>query len=245
MVQSAHIGISKAISDSEINIFQVYGERRSGTNFIEKLIKKNNTLKPVSRFGWKHGIPTYPILPSCCLFIVVVRNPKDWLQSFYRAPFEVDPGISKLSFSDFIRAEWESIYTPLDSGWSRHGYDLNYRLGRGEILQLDRHPIEGRRYKNVLELRSVKLAGHLSILNRGVNALIVRYEDIVNTTSDLLFLLATEFGIRCKTTPTPVKNRVGPSSTRPNADTMFKPEDLDHITQNLDLKLEARCGYSI
>ncbi len=52
MVQSEHIGISKAISDSEINIFQVYGERRSGTNFIEKLIKKNTTLKPVSRFGW-------------------------------------------------------------------------------------------------------------------------------------------------------------------------------------------------
>ncbi len=237
------VGVSRISPEQVFKMFQVFGERRSGTNFASALLAKNTPLKEVSQFGWKHGIPSFPVFPKSCLFVVILRDPIDWLKALYRAPFEVAPGIQDLPFREFIRCEWESVYTPRKSGWRGHGYELDFSLGRGEILQLDRHPVEGRRYRNVLELRNVKLAGHLSLLSRSINCVVVRYEDVNRDPEHLLSVVRDVFRIPVRDKALLLKQRVGPSSPRQNAITDLSAADMEHIKTHLDLAQELRCGY--
>ena len=239
------VGTSRASSQTAVEQFQVFGERRSGTNYIASLLSENTSLKEMRRFGWKHGLPAYPVLPMSCLFVVVLREPIDWLKALYRAPFEVAPELKKLDFKQFIRAEWESVYTPRKSGWRGHGYELDYSLGRGEVLQLDRHPIEGRKYKNVLELRNVKLAGHLSLLMRGVNCVVVRYEEVNRDAAHLLATIRDVFDVPVRDKFVPLERRVGPRSPRSEANTDLSNMDLNYIKKNLDVAQELRCGYRL
>ncbi len=239
------VGVSRAPSKDSIEFFQVFGERRSGTNYVAALLSQNTTLKEVHRFGWKHGLPLYPVLPASCLFVVVLRAPIDWLKALYRAPFEAAPDLQALEFPAFIRAEWESLYSPRKTRWLGHGYDLDNSFGRGEILQLDRHPIEGRRYKNVVELRNVKLAGHLSFLARGINAVVVRYEDVNQDPDHLMKAIRDTFDVRVPDKTQPLKKRVGPKSPRDDARTYLSLADLNHIKEHLDVDQELRCGYRL
>lgn len=239
------VGVSRASSNTPIEMFQVFGERRSGTNYVAAILSQNTSLKEVHRFGWKHGLPLYPVLPASCVFVVVLRAPVDWLKALYRAPFEVDPALKDLEFPAFIRAEWESVYTPKKSRWRGHGYDLDYNLGRGEVLQLDRHPIEGRRYKNVVELRNVKLAGHLSMLTRGVNCVVVRYEEVNQDPDHLMSAIRDTFGVQVREKTLALEKRVGPSSPRQAATTDLSVADLNFIKEQLDTAQELRCGYRL
>jgi len=228
-----------------IDRFQIYGERRSGTNFVARTIARNSNLKRWSSYGWKHALPYYPVLPKCCLFVVVVRDPFDWVRSFYAGSFEVDPAIADLPFSDFIRAEWEGSYTGFKDQWGYRGFEVKDRFARGEPNFLDRHPIDGRRFRNVLEMRSVKLAGHLSLLSRGLNAVAIRYEDFRIRPEAILREIGRQFSLIIPPGFRPTENPVGPSSdNRQAAKTApISPADRAFILAGLDQDLERRCGY--
>ncbi|OYW60214.1 MAG: hypothetical protein B7Z10_04305 [Rhodobacterales bacterium 32-66-7] len=228
-----------------IDRFQIYGERRSGTNFVSRTIARNCGLKRFSSYGWKHALPYYPLLPRSCLFVVVVRDPFDWLRSFYAGPFEADPAIAALPFSGFIRAEWEGTYTGFERQWAYRGYAVRDRFARGEPNFLDRHPVNGRRFRNVLELRSVKLAGHLSLLDRGLNAVAIRYEDFRVRPEAILRDIGSRFSLNLRADFRPTDVPVGPSSDRRAAakTAPISAEDRDFILAGLDQTLERRCGY--
>jgi hypothetical protein len=240
----ALIGHSTA-DGPKIDRFQIYGERRSGTNFVARTIARNTGLKRFSSYGWKHALPYFPLLPKCCLFVVVVREPFDWLRSFYAGPFEVDPAIANLPFSDFLRAEWEGRYTGFSEQWAYRGYAVKNRFDAGAPNFLDRHPLTGRRFANVCEMRSVKLAGHLSLLDRGLNTVAVRYEDFRNQPEAMLAAIAEATGITLAQTFRPTDKPVGPSSDARSAAKTALISDADRafILQNLDPAPELRCGY--
>ncbi|WP_052418233.1 hypothetical protein [Pseudooceanicola atlanticus] len=226
-----------------LEMAQVFGERRSGTNLVHRLLGRNTGLQMTNRFGWKHGLPAYPVMPLKCLFIGVVRHPLDWLKSFYRGPFEVAPDIARKPFPDFLRAEWESVYTPRNSGWFDHGYELDPRLGRGTVLQLDRHPITGRRFRNVVELRNTKLQGHLSLLARNLNAVFVRYEDVVADQQGFVDTLSGLFPMPDAPAFAEVNRQVGPRA--PALDIDFTDEDREFVLSQLDRRQEASVGYDL
>jgi hypothetical protein len=239
LIGQSHVKVRK------IDRFQVYGERRSGTNFIAKSLAQNTGLKRWGAYGWKHAVPYFPVLPTSCLFVVVVRDPFDWLRSFYAGPFEVDPKLAALPFSDFLRAEWEGFYSGFRQQWAFRGFAVEDRKHRGEPNFLDRHPMDGRHFRNVCELRSVKLAGHLSLLDRGLNAVALRYEDFKANPQGMIAAIAKPFDVKLRKEFVAVTNPVGPSSdnraaekTRPISDA-----DRDFILRELDLSLERRCGY--
>jgi hypothetical protein len=238
------IGHSSA-EGPKIDRFQVYGERRSGTNFVARTIARNTGLKRWGAYGWKHALPYYPVLPKSCLFVVVVRDPFDWLRSFYAGPFEVDPAIAALPFSDFLRAEWEGSYSGYAGQWGHRGYAVKDKFARGEVNFLDRHPIDGRRFRNVCEMRSVKLAGHLSLLDRGLNAVALRYEDFRTRPEAMLQAIAEHAGIALNATFAATEKPVGPSSdNRKDAKTMpVSAADRAFVLEHLDHGLERRCGY--
>lgn len=242
------IGYSRSVSPKPIDRFQVFGERRSGTNFVMNVVKKNTGLHFVKVYGWKHGIPYFPVFPACCLFIVVVRDPLDWVQSFYKGPYEGDRSLARLPFSEFIRSEWEGRYRPVRSPWHRHGYRLDKSIGRGEALQLDRHPIEGRRFRNIMEMRNIKLAGQLSMLNRGINAVLIRYEDMKQFRREIIQEISGIFDIALNPVFDPVEQTVGPKSfnaEQAEGSDGLSPADREFIIGELDPMLEARCGYVI
>ena len=78
-----------------INYIKIFGERNSGTNFIERLIEKNclniNVFSSYYRggTGWKHGFPNIKYFNKLdnTLFIFVIRDLELWLKSMYNQPY--------------------------------------------------------------------------------------------------------------------------------------------------------------
>lgn len=229
--------------DVTLKTYQVFGERRSGTNAVDKFLAKNTNLKRTVRYGWKHGFATYPFYPQHCLYVVVVRDPFDWLKSFYNAPFEVDPSVASLGFSEFLRAEWQSRFTPGKSGWRGQGYALLDGDGEGEELQGDRHPVTGARIENVVQLRNLKLQSHLSLMQRGLNCIVVRYEDFIADRAKFLTQLTSAFDLPQPATFENVTDYVGPKPKKPKTNLAYSDEDIEFIIGALDLDQERALGY--
>ncbi|QUJ76558.1 hypothetical protein KDD17_00295 [Sulfitobacter albidus] len=231
--------------DSQVSQFQVFGERRSGTNFTRLLIERNFALEPVFHYGWKHGFLSVPAVGSHVLLVGVARNPIDWLISMHATPFAVVPRLKDLSFSDFIRAEWDSIARPGGQGWRAAGFRQDMKL-RNEVLQFDRHPIEGRAFRNILELRQVKLRALLGLTRRVSHAAVVRHEDLRDQPDEMLPLLRDHFALPAVLTWHRIDDYVGNKSnpkTLTAAD--ISPEDRTFILDGLDLDLEAQFGYGL
>lgn len=85
---------------------KIYGERNTGTNYVEQLIKQNLRCKiykfdPIKNpSGWKHGTPKIDYFNhEKTLFIVMERNLEGWLNSMYHKPYHM----KKLkTFEDFL-----------------------------------------------------------------------------------------------------------------------------------------------
>ena len=68
--------------------YTIYGERCSGTNYLENIINVNITWD----YGWKHffGFQDDKLKKSDdTLFICIVRNLPDWINSFYREKYHL------------------------------------------------------------------------------------------------------------------------------------------------------------
>lgn len=223
----------------------VFGERRSGTNLAETLFAKNLGIPATRKFGWKHGVPSYPVLPAQCLYIVVVRHPLDWAQSFHKAPYESHPSLQSLTFSEFVRVEWRAMYKPGSAKWDLHGFSVDRNQFRRQELQADRHPLTGKRFENVFKMRNIKLQSHLSLLNRELSAVVVRYEDIVRDRKAVLeaVLVAFDFPIPKKIMT--FSQKIGPQAYGERQKEAISEEDVSFARANLDLQQEKRCGYAI
>ena len=68
-----------------VNKFTIYGERCSGTNYLESLMVNNFDVSITWDYDWKHFFGWHSLNNSDdTLFIGIVRNPVDWLNSFYK-----------------------------------------------------------------------------------------------------------------------------------------------------------------
>jgi hypothetical protein len=91
---------------------QIFSERCSGSNYMEQFIRANFPDVRLSwKSGWKHWIPEKPIRGNDdLLFLIVCRQPFEWLRSIHRTPWHVAPPLRGLEFSEFIRSEWWCVY---------------------------------------------------------------------------------------------------------------------------------------
>ena len=229
-------------SDTTLTDFQVFGERRSGTNFLSELLKGTFFLDEVFTYGWKHAAPVMPCIKSNSLMAVVVRDPVEWLLSMHSVPFEA-PEMAQLPFSDFLRSEWTSIYRPRGLGRRKFGL-AGFPAERGAVLQYDRHPIDGRAFRNPLEMRVIKMKSHLGLLRRSPNALVVRYEDIANDAEAVLRQIAQAFALDIRPDAQFSVRRVGPKTGKGRLGREdISASDLQFIAGNLEQDLEARFQY--
>ena len=114
---------AKRACNQPIERLQIFGERSSGTNYLFHLLRKNLKLanKEEWPFGHKHFMPWY-FLPKECfvgpehiytlensddtLFVIVFRDPYEWLRSFHKEPHHGADHLFNISFSEFIHSEW-------------------------------------------------------------------------------------------------------------------------------------------
>lgn len=229
-------------------MFQVIGERGSGTNILRKMIEKNVDLFRTEALGWKHAFPRMLAVPNNLLTLVCVRDARAWALSMHKRPWHAHPLMQYMSFSDFIRATWRGKVDRISDFETIHP---ELKADQAE-LQFDRHPLTGRPFTNLFALRRAKLEGHLSMLVRGGDVVVLRMEDFVADPDATLTWLCESFDLKRKHDELKtVKDRLGnrfnlsvDGSDRPETPAEMSPEDIAFMQRQLDPQVEAALGYS-
>ena len=117
------------------------------------------------------------------MFICIVRNIFDWINSFYKVkhhlPIKFKKGLSEEQLIDeFLNKEF----------WSFDNSD-----GKCDIsneMMTDRNIYTGKRYKNIFELRHTKIKYMLEDLpNKVNNHIFIRYEDLLDDFNNTMIKL--------------------------------------------------------
>jgi hypothetical protein len=168
-----------------INRYTIYGERCSGTNYLEMLITTNFDVSLTWDYGWKHFFGFNDLSDSDeTLFICIIRDPVTWLNSLFQKRYHlyIPRNISVNKF----------LSTPIHS----HNYRKNVSLGK-EILQ-DRHIRTKKRYQNIFQLRYTKLNFMRKVLpNKVKHSIFIRYEDLLTDFTNTMIRLRNS-GLRTK-----------------------------------------------
>jgi hypothetical protein len=230
-----------------IQRIQVYGERCSGTTYLESLISKNIRSAPIRwDFGWKHFYVQGSVERAAdCLFIVIHRNPFRWLSSLHRTPWHAAPELRGIAFSEFIRRDWWCIWDE-DSGKSRD--DPLY----GTEMLVERCPDTHRRFPNVIRMRTAKIRSWESLRTRARNTIYVRYEDLVGDPRAFVDAACERFGLirsrffrNVRTDRRYGWHRRWRRRWRPTAYDPIKHDDLVYILGQLNIDLEEGIGYDV
>jgi len=222
-----------------INRFTIYGERCSGTNYLEKVILSNFDMKLTWDFGYKHFFGFSDFKDSDdVLFIGIVRDPVQWINSFYKKPWEIPTHISKDAGS-FLNSQFYSVINPNPS-------NIYYKVKVPTECMEDRNIYTGERYRNIFEMRYTKINFLRSDLPKKVkHYLFVRYEDMLEdfdgTVSKILQFKELKDNIK---TPVNVYNYKGIKGKKfipKNYTEIGKTEIFSH--PDFDLSIEKSFNY--
>ena len=140
----------------------IYGERCSGTNYLEELITANFDVNITWEYGWKHFFGFNDLSNNDeTLFIGIIRNPYDWINSFYREQHHLPKYF--INIDNFLNSEI-----------------ISFDASDNEIMD-DRNMHTKERYKNIFELRNTKfkfLTEDMPSLVK--NYLLITYDDLLN-----------------------------------------------------------------
>lgn len=234
------------VTASPPTMFQVFGERGSGTNVVRKLIERNTRAFRTEGLGWKHGFPMMAAIPQCLLVVCVVRDARKWALSMHKRPWHMDPRDQGRGFSEMIRCEWRSVVDrPSD-------FELISEEcpSQGEPLQYDRHPITGAPFPNLFALRKWKLRALSGLRNRGASFAFVQLEHVLADPEDFIVRLRAHFDLEPRPRPfRMVTRKMGQNfkfsvADRPETPAEMNAEDLAFMIRELDLEDEARLGYT-
>ena len=221
-----------------IKNFTIYGERCSGTNFLETIITgssyfhKNNNAAfdiPVTwDFGHKHffGFNDQDIINHGAetLFIGIVRDPYNWLNSLFVERHHVPQ--CNWSIDNFLFNEWYSIE-----------HDRFSSLFNKEYLE-DRHFETQQRYKNIFELRANKLRYLYDIMPKiAKNYMLVTYEELCDNQINIVDAISDRFGLNIQNS-----NYIRAKLHQPNN---ILDQYRDVITKNINWDIEKLYGYKI
>jgi hypothetical protein len=140
----------------------IYGERCSGTNYLEELLLTNFDVSKNIKYGHKHFFGFNDLSGSDdTLFIGIIRNPYDWLNSLYREQHHLPPHFREKT--NFLNSEFYS----LDDNKSEY--------------MTDRNIYTKERYQNIFEMRYTKIKFLMEDMPQLVkNYILIKYEDLLN-----------------------------------------------------------------
>ncbi|WP_295534556.1 hypothetical protein [uncultured Thioclava sp.] len=233
--------------DAPLTTFKIYGERCSGTNFVETLITSNfPKFRRGRRYNWeKHNFVNPPYALDGTLAVVVVRDVFDWLKSLHRSPHQVGYWYRDVDFSGFLRHEWSGV---INGALLPNQQNLPVRF---QELMYERHPVTGAPIENVVELRNLKLASQLKVRNLYRNWMFVRFEEARANPEAIVDQIAKHFRRRKARMFRPVDKDVsnfslpgdveGKGRLRGYAELM--PEDRQFVLDRLNMENERLIGY--
>lgn len=224
----SNLAESESVLQTPIKRVQIFGERCSGTNFLQRLIDNNLDIPIGWCLGWKHFPISYENLLASkylekereFLVIVIVRNLDDWLRSLHSMPHHA-PKMRKYSFSEFLRAPWE---TEIIADLSEDGSFLD----------------------NVLALRAAKMKQFLSFKKHFSNFYFINYEVLKAYPEEVLADIASRYDIPCSPLFRYIRTYKGMEGTPNYKAKIYEPicrEDQEYIQDNIDLEMEAVAGY--
>lgn len=222
----------------------ILGERVSGTSFMQSLISYNTKLKIDQSFGHKHFLQDIVKISKTdttdTLFLFITRDIMEWLQSFHNNTFHADLPIRRCdNFSKFIRMEWKCIEDET-SGVSQ----TNPKYGKEMMCERDHS--SGKRYENVIKMRTGKIRHLLVDVGCYVeNFEHVKYEDIRDNPEQWLTDLSKKYNF--------IKNKsfVPVNSVRGKGRVAYKRKDYPPISEedqififeNMSEEAEKYLGY--
>jgi hypothetical protein len=168
-------------SNNSIHKFTIYGERHSGTNWLEEIITKKFDLPITWEYGHKHffGFESFTRLVTTThntLFIGIVRNIYDWIQAMQKMPYHIRYSKSK-----------EHIVNVQNI--------ISYK--NNKIINQDKNIYNLNIYNNIFELRSVKLHYlyyHMPLLVD--NYILIRYEDLLINNHKIIEIISKIFKLK-------------------------------------------------
>jgi hypothetical protein len=165
-----------------IKNFTILGERCSGTNYLEELIKTNFNIDITWKYGWKHFFGFYNFQKNQeedeTLFIGIVRHPIYWIDSFFREQHHI-PNKPK-NLDSFLFNEFYSID----------------EKNNNEIIKNDFNYITGKKYKNIFELRFLKNSYLINTMPNNVkNYILINYENLRDNTNNVLSIIEQRFSL--------------------------------------------------
>jgi hypothetical protein len=234
-----------------IRYVQIFGERCSGTNYLAALVRKNfPDVELTQEFGGKHwfirghgprGRANSTTDHQCVrtlddsdntLFLVIHRNPFDWVRSIQATPYHAWTHDS-LPLDEFIRKSWvSSEVAAVNPTWEvrEDGY---YFIEEAE---------------NVLALRTSKMRHFLGLNGVVPHVVQIRYEDLA-ADPGLLATIAENFEIRLDGLELQNTDRYfggkdkkvfdGPREYAP-----INESNREFINRHLDWDVESLVGYS-
>jgi hypothetical protein len=152
-----------------IKKYTIYGERCSGTNYLEQLMLNNFDIELTQKYGRKHFFGFNDLSNSDdVLFIGIVRNIVDWANSFYREKHHLPQELKKDVYS-FLNKEFYSV-----------------DVDNNEIMK-DRNIETKKRYKNIFELRKIKNKFLIEKMPKLVkNFILITYDNLVNNFKNVM-----------------------------------------------------------
>lgn len=241
---------------TKINNFVIFGERCSGTNFLEEAISKNFNLTISNEYGNKHFFCFNDFKNKNVdntLFIGIIRNPIHWLNSFYIKPYHVPFRNRKLE--NFLFAPFYSIKDEESPKkfYSNNGEIVMMGFSRQsnsndlfETNQLDLNYKTGRIYKNIFELRKNKNEYLINLKTKLKNYILINYENLLYNYEETLNNIKTQFNLEQSN-----KEFLYIKGYKKSTTEMFKGEKqitfdkktLLLIWKNLDIEQEKSLGY--
>jgi hypothetical protein len=147
----------------------IYGERCSGTNYLEELLLLNFDIKIVWDYGWKHFFGHNNLSNTDdVLFIGIIRNLEDWINSLYRDKHHLSRDLT-VNVDTFLTNTFYSMHN------------------RNNEIMKDRNMETNERYKNIFELRCIKnkfLIKKMPTLVK--NYCLITYDDLTNNFIDII-----------------------------------------------------------
>jgi hypothetical protein len=165
-----------------IKKYTIYGERCSGTNYLQQLIDLNFEVSLTWDYGWKHFFGFNDLSNSDdTLFICIIRNPYDWINSLYRKPYHLSIEL-KTNIESFLNNEIISLHDN----------------SKNEIIEDKNIYNPNNRYKNIFELRHTKLKFLIEDLPKKIkNYILIKHEDLLDNFQKTIYKIKDK-GLKIK-----------------------------------------------
>ena len=231
----------------------IYGERCSGTNFLENAILENFNIE----ISWEQGSKHFFCFNDYSkrnfddtLYIGIIRDPIYWINSFSKE-FHHVPEINRKNLKNFLFNEFYSVNDEIELAPKLQTILFNnksQKVYRYTTMIEDLNYITHKKYKNIFELRKLKNDYLINMMpNKVKNYILINYEKLLNNYEETLELIKNKFNLIQKyTTFKKIKNYKKSDTYNfvQQRQITLIPFVIDIIWKNLDTNQELSLGYN-